>query len=65
MKSSVRRLDSLPRRSSIPTRLTSLTPLGHLYGLIALATFLALDGPLALVRGLWRATTFCPPEVWH
>jgi flagellar biosynthetic protein FliR len=29
-----------------------LTPLGHLYGLIALATFLALDGPLALVGAL-------------
>jgi flagellar biosynthesis protein FliR len=31
---------------------TDLTPLGHLYGLIALATFLALDGPLALVGAL-------------
>ncbi|HEX8200900.1 MAG TPA: flagellar biosynthetic protein FliR [Isosphaeraceae bacterium] len=29
-----------------------LTPLGHLYGLIALGTFLALDGPLALVGAL-------------
>ncbi|HEV3165319.1 MAG TPA: flagellar biosynthetic protein FliR [Isosphaeraceae bacterium] len=29
-----------------------LTPFGHLYGLIALALFLALDGPLALVGAL-------------
>jgi flagellar biosynthesis protein FliR len=29
-----------------------LTPLGRLYGWVALATFLALDGPLALVRAL-------------
>jgi flagellar biosynthesis protein FliR len=29
-----------------------LTPLGRLYGLIALAVFLALDGPLLLVRAL-------------
>jgi flagellar biosynthetic protein FliR len=29
-----------------------LTPLGHLYGLIALGVFLALDGPLMLVRCL-------------
>src|SRR6185312_11238172 len=29
-----------------------LTPLGHLYGLIALATFLTLDGPLMLVQSL-------------
>jgi flagellar biosynthetic protein FliR len=29
-----------------------LTPMGHLYGLVALAVFLALDGPLALVRAL-------------
>lgn len=29
-----------------------LNPLGHLYGLVALGTFLALDGPLALVRSL-------------
>jgi flagellar biosynthetic protein FliR len=29
-----------------------LTPLGHLYGLIALGVFLALDGPLGLVRAL-------------
>jgi flagellar biosynthetic protein FliR len=29
-----------------------LTPIGHLYGLIALGAFLALDGPLQLVLGL-------------
>ena len=29
-----------------------LTPLGHLYGLIALGVFLSLDGPLMLVRSL-------------
>jgi flagellar biosynthesis protein FliR len=29
-----------------------LTPLGHLYGLVALGVFLALDGPLMLVRAL-------------
>jgi flagellar biosynthetic protein FliR len=29
-----------------------LTPLGRLYGWVALAVFLALDGPLALVRAL-------------
>jgi flagellar biosynthetic protein FliR len=29
-----------------------LTPMGHLYGLVALGVFLALDGPLTLVRAL-------------
>ena len=29
-----------------------LTPLGHLYGLVALGVFLALDGPLMLIRAL-------------
>lgn len=29
-----------------------LTPMGHLYGLVALGVFLALDGPLMLVRAL-------------
>ena len=29
-----------------------LTPLGHLYGLIALAVFLALDGPIMLVGSM-------------
>lgn len=37
-----------------------LTPLGHLYGMIALATFLALDGPLALVRGLMESYQVLP-----
>ena len=36
-----------------------LTPLGHLYGLVALAVFLALDGPLALVPAWSRATACC------
>ena len=30
-----------------PEAAEELTPLGHLYGLVALAVFLALDGPLA------------------
>ncbi len=30
----------------------SLTPLGHLYGLVALAIFLAVDGPLRMVEVL-------------
>jgi flagellar biosynthesis protein FliR len=29
-----------------------MTPMGHLYGLVALGVFLALDGPLMLVRAL-------------
>jgi flagellar biosynthesis protein FliR len=29
-----------------------MTPLGHLYGLVAMGVFLALDGPLGLVRAL-------------
>lgn len=29
-----------------------MTPMGHLHGLVALGVFLALDGPLMLVRGL-------------
>jgi flagellar biosynthetic protein FliR len=37
-----------------------LTPLGHLYGLFALAVFLALDGPLALVRGLVSSFKIIP-----
>jgi flagellar biosynthesis protein FliR len=37
-----------------------LTPLGHLYGLIALAAFLALDGPLALVRALAESYRVLP-----
>ncbi len=38
-----------------------LTPLGHLYGLIALAIFLALDGPLHLVDALAESYRALPP----
>ena len=38
-----------------------LTPMGHLYGLIAGAVFLSLDGPLALVRGLAESYQTWPP----
>ncbi len=37
-----------------------LTPLGHLYGLIALATFLALDGPLRVVEALVESYRVVP-----
>lgn len=37
-----------------------LTPLGHLYGLIALAAFLALDGPLRLVQTLAESYRVLP-----
>ena len=37
-----------------------LTPLGHLYGLVALATFLALDGPLVLIRALVESYRVAP-----
>src|SRR5215213_7584102 len=37
-----------------------LTPLGHLYGLLALGTFLALDGPLVLVRELVESYRVVP-----
>ncbi|MBV8269124.1 MAG: flagellar biosynthetic protein FliR [Planctomycetaceae bacterium] len=37
-----------------------LTPLGRLYGWIALASFLALDGPLALVRSLVESYRVLP-----
>jgi flagellar biosynthetic protein FliR len=37
-----------------------LTPLGHLYGWIATAVFLAMDGPLALVRELANSYTVIP-----
>lgn len=36
------------------------TPLGHLYGWIATAAFLAMDGPLALVRALTESYTVIP-----
>ncbi len=38
-----------------------LTPMGHLYGLIALAVFLSLDGPLVLVSGLAESYQTWPP----
>ena len=38
-----------------------MTAIGHLYGLIALAVFLALDGPLALVRALMESFRAVPP----
>jgi flagellar biosynthesis protein FliR len=38
-----------------------LTPLGQLYGLIALAVFLALDGPLVLVGALVESYRTLPP----
>jgi flagellar biosynthesis protein FliR len=37
-----------------------LTPLGRLYGLLAMAAFLALNGPLALVRALVDSYTAIP-----
>jgi flagellar biosynthesis protein FliR len=43
-----------------PEAAEELTPLGHLYGLIALAVFLALDGPLALVTGLVESYRVVP-----
>lgn len=38
-----------------------LSPMGRLYGLIALATFLALDGPLRLVGALIESYHVVPP----
>ncbi len=37
-----------------------LTPLGHLYGLIALAAFLAMDGPLAMVDAIAESYRVVP-----
>lgn len=37
-----------------------LTPLGHLYGLVALMVFLALDGPIVLVRALVESYRVLP-----
>jgi flagellar biosynthetic protein FliR len=37
-----------------------LTPLGHLYALVATAVFLALDGPLVLVRALVESYRVLP-----
>jgi flagellar biosynthesis protein FliR len=38
-----------------------VTPMGHLYGLVALGVFLALDGPLALMRALVESYRVVPP----
>ena len=38
-----------------------MTATGHLYGLVALGVFLALDGPLALVRALVESYRVLPP----
>jgi flagellar biosynthetic protein FliR len=38
-----------------------LTPLGHLYGLVALGVFLALDGPTQLVLALAESYRVTPP----
>src|SRR5262249_32908991 len=40
-----------------------LTALGHLYGLVALGVFLALDGPLAVVRALAESFRVVPAGV--
>lgn len=37
-----------------------LTPLGHLYGLLALAVFLSLDGPIVLVKALVESYRVVP-----
>lgn len=37
-----------------------ITPLGHLYGLVALGTFLALDGPLMFVKSLMESYEAMP-----
>ena len=42
------------------------TALGHLYALMALALFLALDGPLALIDALAASFQAIPPALtWH
>jgi flagellar biosynthesis protein FliR len=43
-----------------PDAAEELTALGHLYSLLALAVFLALDGPLALVTGLVESYRVLP-----
>jgi flagellar biosynthetic protein FliR len=43
-----------------PEAAEELNPLGHLYGLVALAVFLALDGPLSLVNGLVESYRVLP-----
>jgi flagellar biosynthesis protein FliR len=41
-----------------------LTPLGHLYGLVALGVFLAMDGPLVLASALIESYGALPPGAW-
>jgi flagellar biosynthesis protein FliR len=43
-----------------PEAVEGMTALGHLYGLVALGTFLALDGPLALVGALVESYRVLP-----
>lgn len=38
-----------------------MTAMGHLYGLVAVAVFVALDGPLTLVRALVESYRVIPP----
>lgn len=40
------------------------SPLGRLHGWTAVAIFIALDGPLALTRALWRGLREYPPGTW-
>jgi flagellar biosynthetic protein FliR len=37
-----------------------MTPMGHLYGMLALGVFVALDGPLQLVTGITRSYAAIP-----
>jgi flagellar biosynthesis protein FliR len=41
-----------------------LTPLGHLYGLVALGVFLILEGPAQLVSALAESYAVIPPGGW-
>jgi flagellar biosynthesis protein FliR len=41
-----------------------LTPLGHLYGLIALGVFLAMDGPLVMAGALIESYQAIPAGTW-
>ena len=44
-----------------PEAVDGMTPLGHLYGLVALGVFLALDGPTQLVLALAESYRLVPP----
>ena len=48
------------RPSSIPKPGDELTALGHLYGLIAVAVFLAMEGPLVLIASLMESYRTVP-----